>query len=128
MGLFVKRAKQGERLTHREFVGELGFLQLNTEPFAQRPPLGALAPGRTEDLDGAAVGRREALENLDGGGLPRPVRAEQPETLAGADREIETGNGNDVTEALGEGATTDRYDVFFSLSFSGGASCACFRA
>ena len=126
--LAIKRSEQREHFAHGQLVGELRFLQLNAEPLAQRAPRGALAPRCPQNLDVAAVGRRQAFEDLDGGRLPGAVRSEQPEALARPDREIETRDGDDVTEAFGQGAAVDRYDCCFSGSFSGGASWAILSA
>src|SRR3989442_1754158 len=128
--LAIKRSKQREHFADGELVGELGFLELNAEPLAQRAPRGAVAPRRPENLDVARVGRRQPLEDLDRGGLPRAVRSEQSEAFAGPDREIETRDGDDVTEAFGQGATVDRYDGSCSVgfSFSGGISWAILSA
>jgi hypothetical protein len=128
--LAIERPKQREHFADGELVGELRFLQLNAEPLAQRAPRGAVAPRRPQNLDVAAVGRRQPLENLDRRGLAGTVRPEQAKALAGPDREIETRDRQDVTEAFGQGATVDRYDCRFSLSFSfsGGASWAILSA
>jgi len=128
----VKGSKQPEHFADGEFVGELCFLQLNAEALAQGAAGGAFAPWGPQNLDVAAVGRRQPLEDLDGGGLPGTVGAEQPKAFARADGEIETRDGQDVTEAFGQGATVDRYDCLFSLSLSlslsGGASWATLSA
>src|SRR6267143_4479192 len=126
--LAIKRSKQREYFADRELVGELRCLQLNAQPLAQRAPGSAFAPRRPQNLDVAAVGRRQPLEDLDGGGLPGAVRAEQSKALARAHGEIEARDSHDVTEALGQRATVDRYDFGFSLSFSGGASWAILSA
>src|SRR5258705_1572796 len=124
----VERSKQREDFTHGDLVGELRFLQLNAEPLAQGAPRGAVAPRRPQNLDVAGVGRREALEDLDRGGLPGAVRPEQPEALAGRDRQVETRDRHDITEALGQRAAADRYDWLFSLSLSFSGSWAILRA
>src|SRR5205085_9671851 len=108
--LAIKRSKQREHFTDGELVGELCLLQLNAEPLAQGAPRGAFAPRRPQNLDVTAVGRRQPLEDLDGGRLPGAVRPEQPKALAGPDGKIETRDRNHVTEALGQRATVDRYD------------------
>lgn len=54
------------------------------------------------DLDGPAVATQEPADHGDGGGLPGPVRAEQPVGLAGADAEPEVVDGYAVAEALAE--------------------------
>jgi hypothetical protein len=124
----VERAKQREGLGDRELVRELRVLQLDAEAFAQRPARRAVAPWRAEDFDLAAIGRRQALQDFDRSRLPGPVRTEQPEAFAGPDRQVEPSDRDDVTEALGERTTADRYDGSGSLSFSGRASCAILSA
>src|SRR2546427_7087941 len=115
----VERSEQREDLADLQLVGELGFLELNAEALAQRPPGGAVAPRRPQDLDLARVRYRQALEDFNGGGLAGAVGAEQPKTLARADGEVEARDRHDVPEALLKRATVDRYDWFFSVSFSG---------
>ena len=122
------RTAQRQRLGDGELVGELRLLQLNAESVAQRPACRPLTPRRPEDLDLATVGHGEALEDFDRGGLPRPVGSQQAEALAGADGEIQTGNRDDLSKALGEGATADGYDLSDSLSFSGRISWAALSA
>src|SRR5882762_10385189 len=122
--LAVERSKQREDFADGELVGELCFLQLNAEPFAQGASRRSVLPPHAEDFDVARVGRRQPFEDLDRRRLAGAVRAEQPKTFAGADAEIEAGDRDDVIEALHQRPTVDRYDGFFSLSFSGGASCA----
>ena len=131
MRLPVERPEQRQHLADLELVGELGFLELNAEALAQRPSGGAIAPRRAEDLDLARIRDRQPLEDFDGSGLAGAVGSEQSKALACLDDEIETRNGDDVPEPLGERATVDRYDCFFSvssLSFSGVASCAVLSA
>jgi len=80
---------------------------LNAQAFAERASCGSLTPGRAENLDVAAVLGRQALEDFDGRGLARPVRTEQAETLAARDGQVDTGNRDDVAEALAQRATAD---------------------
>src|SRR2546427_12949888 len=127
----VERPEQRQHLADLELVGELGFLELNAEALAQRPSGGAVAPRRAEDLDLTRIRERQPLEDFDGSGLAGTVGSEQSKAFARLDDEIETRNGDDVPEPLGERATVDRYDGFFSLSslsFSGVASCAALSA
>ena len=63
---------------------------------AQTHPAGLLA----EELDFAPVRAPQPLEHLDGGGLPRTIRPEQPETFTPANLEIHRFNGNGAAEAL----------------------------
>jgi hypothetical protein len=93
-------------------------LQLNAEPLAQRAPGSALAPRRSKDLDVARVRCRQPFEDLDRGGLPGAVRPKQAKAFAGPDRQVEARDGDDVTEALGQCPTVNRYDSGFSVSFA----------
>src|SRR6266853_2826566 len=122
--LAVERSKQCEDFADGELIGELRFLQLNAEPFAQGASRRSVLPPHAEDFDVARVGRRQPFEDLDRRRLAGAVRAEQPKAFTGADAEIEAGDRDDVSEALHQRPTVDRYNGFFSLSFSGGASCA----
>lgn len=49
---------------------------------------------------GACTGAQGGGEDVDGGGLPRSVGAEQPQDGAGLDREGRPAQGLDLTEAL----------------------------
>src|SRR5437899_12382944 len=126
--MFIEGAKQRQRLGDSELVGELRLLQLNAEALAQCAPGCTFPPWRPEDLDVPAVGNGEALEDFDGCGLAGAVGTEQTEALAGTDGEIQSLDRDHVSEALSEGAAADGYDLWVSLSFSGGASCAIFSA
>ena len=44
----------------------------------------------------------QPLANLDGRGLARAIRTEQPEAFAGADGEIDAIDGDDILEALAQ--------------------------
>src|SRR5438034_705792 len=48
----------------------------------------------------AGGGREHAAEDLEGGGLPRAVRADEPEDLADGDLEVDPANGLDRAVAL----------------------------
>jgi hypothetical protein len=58
-------------------------------------------------LDLTAVGRREAFQDFDRGGLAGAVRAEQAEAFACGDGEVEPRDGDDIAVALGETDTAD---------------------
>jgi hypothetical protein len=72
---------------HPGLPGEPALLQDHPDSLAK--------PGRlrrrvqAEDADRAGRRRPEALQDLQGGGLARAVRAEQAEYLAGADVEVD---------------------------------------
>ena len=74
-----------QRLADAYAVGKRGILQLCADPPAQS----IARPGRVEaeHRDRTGVCSAQPLEDLDGGGLARAVRAEQPEQLALLDRE-----------------------------------------
>ena len=73
-----------------------GQVSRNPMPFRQ---ISDATPGfRIADGQAAHAGRpfgrvREAKEDLDGGGLAGPVRPQEPEELAGADREVDAVEG-----------------------------------
>jgi len=79
------------RLGDREVSGKSALLQHDPDPRANRAagPEGAMA----EDPDGARRRGREPLDDLEGGGLPRPVCSPQRVQLASADRETHSPNG-----------------------------------
>src|SRR5512139_4163084 len=62
-------------------------------------------PPHTEHLDRAGIRLEQALEDLDGRGLARAVRAEQPETLAGPDLQVEAGDGHYLAVAFDQTGT-----------------------
>jgi hypothetical protein len=54
---------------------------------------------------GGTRGRvRQGAQDLDGGGLARPVRAEEAEGLSGGDLEVDAAHGLDLAVALGQRA------------------------
>ena len=111
VGAPVEAAEQRDRLRDRELVAELGVLELDAETLAQRAPPGPVVPTHRQHLDRSRVGKREPFEDLDGGSLAGAVGAEQAETLAGLDREVETGNRHDVAVALDQPCTLNRRHV-----------------
>src|SRR5207247_1251266 len=64
-------------------------------------------PATPEDFDFSRGRLEEPLEDLDGGGLPCPVRAQQPEALSSPDVEVEAVHGGHVGIPLDEIAATD---------------------
>src|SRR5215467_4056451 len=81
----VERAVQLERLADPQPVRQLALLQLHAEHLAQ---LGAVpARVKPEHADRPGAGDPEPGYALDRGGLPGPVRAEDPEDLPGLDGE-----------------------------------------
>jgi hypothetical protein len=53
-------------------------------------------PPKAEELDLTAVGREQALADLDRRGLAGPVGPEQPKALSRRDLQVEAGHGMDV--------------------------------
>src|SRR6267378_505199 len=100
VGATVERAEQLQRFGDRELFGELGLLELNPQPLAQRPACRPFAPRRAQDRDRAAVGGRQPLQDFDGGGLAGAVGAEQAEALTRGDGQVEARHGDDVAVAL----------------------------
>src|SRR6266516_2475852 len=109
MGTRVEAAKQPHRLRDGQLVGELGLLELDAEPLAQRAVgRAAPAPPHPEQLHVPRVRLGEPLENLDRGGLAGAVGTEQSEAFTGRDGEIEPGDCDHVRVALDEAAAADR--------------------
>ena len=102
----VETAEQPKRLFDRQLLGELGLLQLHAEPLAQ---LGAVGlPAQSQQFDRPGVGLEQPLADLDGGGLPRPVRSQQSEALARARLEIDPVHRNHVRVGLPQAAHRQR--------------------
>jgi len=57
---------------------------------------------RIREADRAAVGAEVARDEIDQRGLPRPVRADEPEHLPLCDGEVDRVHRHDAAEALGE--------------------------
>ena len=69
---------------------------------------GPIAVERNSTHDGLPGGRpQQTGQHPHRGGLPRPVRAEEPEDLTGPDVEVEPLHRRARTERLGEGADLD---------------------
>ncbi len=102
----VEAAKECQDLAHLQLLRELRLLQLDAEPAAQRQAVAS--PPIAEHLDVTGVGVPEAFEDLDGRRLAGAVRAEHAEALAGADLEVEPGDGNDIAVFLDQAAAGER--------------------
>jgi len=102
----VEAAEEGDRLRHRELLGELGFLERDTQQLAQLAVVPAPAVAEHEHL--AAVRLGQSLADLDRGGLAGAVRAQQAETLAGPDLQIDPVHCDDVAIALAKPAHEQR--------------------
>ena len=82
--------------------------------------LGGVAPGvAPEQPDGAAVGAEQAEEDPDGGGLARPVGAEEAVDLALVHGEVEPVEGGGGAEPLDEAGGLDDWSSWLDgTSFS----------
>ena len=65
-------------------------------------------PGPAADGAGAGVGRFQPGEDAQEGGLAGPVRADQPDPLAGPQVERQVGEQRPRAEALGQSRTLSR--------------------
>ncbi len=77
--------------------------------------------GPPED-DRSARGRQQTRDEIEHGGLPRPVGADQPEDLALPDLEADPGDGRQATEVLAEVADTEQRHHASSLAGTGEAA------
>src|SRR5205085_2342195 len=129
----VETAEQAHRFLDRQLVGQLRVLELDAEALAQGARLGASGPVQPEDLHVPRIGRREPLQDLDGGGLAGAVRPEQAEALSRGHREIEPRDRQHVAITLDQARATDGRHVqagFFGSGgvmarFSAASSCIC---
>ena len=96
----VEAAKQTDRFFHRELVGELCFLKLNAESFAELVLVAI--PAQSQQLDVAGVGVGEAFADLDRRRLSGAVWAEQAETLAWRHIEIESVDSAHVAKVFAQ--------------------------
>src|SRR5262249_42751225 len=83
--LGVERGVQVEGLAYRHLLGELALLELDAHEPAQLRPVPARV--QPEYADPPGIGPAQPLDTLDGRGLARPVRPEDPEDLALVDAE-----------------------------------------
>ncbi len=87
----VEAAEDAYGFFDRRFLGDLGFLKLDAEAFAQgaiRLRASASRPLLAEDAHGACAGIGESFEDLDGSCFARAVRSQQAEAFAGLDAQI----------------------------------------
>ena len=98
----IEAPEETDGLGDGELLRELGLLERDPEQGAERAIVAAPPPTQDDHL--AGVGGRQAFADLDRGGLARAVGAEQAEALAGADLEVETGHGDDLSIGLAEAA------------------------
>ena len=95
-------ADQGDRLPHRQVRGEAALLQHDAHP---RPNGLSILWARAEDPHRAGGGSAVPLDDFQGGGLARSVRAEKGVELAAVDLEGQVADGSEV--AVGDGEAVD---------------------
>jgi hypothetical protein len=88
----------------RTFDGQL----LRHVPEAAAHRHGAAPDVHAEHLDVALLQRQQRVDQPDGGGLPGSVRPQQPETLTGGDRQVESVDGDVFAEPIGDAGELDR--------------------
>jgi hypothetical protein len=124
VGDAVEVAEQLDQLAGGEEWEERGRLQLDTDHGAD---LVGLADGvEARHLDAAGVGLAQALDHLEGGGLAGAVGAEDAEDLAGADVEVDAGDGGEAFVAFDEAADLDdRGGARGGMGCGRGCGCVC---
>src|SRR6185437_14913236 len=95
-GSLVKRAEEGQRLVHRELLGQLGLLELDAEVFAEGTATRLVGPLHSQPF-----------EDLDGGGFPGAIGPQESEAFTAMDGEIETRDRRDVVVLLDESRGAD---------------------
>ena len=110
-GVVEEAAEKVQQLGDGETRVERNALELHADPLFDR--VGVLAHVETEDLDGARVGRPEALQDFDRGRLAGAVRAEHSEHLAPRHLEADPVDGLHVAVELLEAG--DPYDRLAAL-------------
>ena len=103
--LRVEAPEQVDDLDHGQLRVERRGLE--TDPDAGLERVGAARDVQAQDDRLAAIGRAQALEDLDGRCLARPVRPEQTKDLACGDIEIDPIDGERVAVTLDQAADTD---------------------
>ena len=93
----VEAGEQPQGIAHRQEILQRRVLELDADA---RAVVGTAGGSVEQDL--AAVRGEDPLQQLDGGGLARPVRAEQAETAAGGNGKAEPVHRLDAGEVLDE--------------------------
>src|SRR5258708_27002 len=101
----VVAAEEIERLARRDLVVETRGLQLHADQRANL--VGVLVPVEPADRDLASIRLGETCDQCQGRGLSGTVGAEEAEDLAGTDREVDAGDGEDVRELLAQAPYDD---------------------
>ena len=88
----IETPEHPKRLENAQLVPQPGFLQRDSQ-FLTQFVVAAGTPTHSQHFDLARGCGDQAFQDLDCRRLPRPVRAEQPETLAPLDFQIESIDG-----------------------------------
>src|SRR5580698_5007520 len=91
----IEAGKKMQGFADSEFLGEPSFLQRDAEQFAKFALIAL--PVAAENCNFAGCGIEQAFQNFDGRGLAGTVRAEQTETFASLDFEIQAADRFDFT-------------------------------
>jgi len=108
-GQAAQAAEDDQVLIPRQVVIEGGELAGHGHPGPDRIPLAHHV--EPQDTGGAAVRPGQGGQDADGGGLARPVRAEEPEHLAAPDREVDPIECPGLAVDLDQAARLDRRAV-----------------
>src|SRR6185437_13346167 len=96
----VEAGKQIKRFADADLVGQRSGLQLSAQHL---PHLHCVFNGtQAADKDGAGIGHAQPFNHFDGAGLPRPVRAQEPEDGALGDGKAHAADGLELAVALAQ--------------------------
>ena len=91
----LQRAEKGDGLDRRHLLIEAAFLGKKADAVAHLPTI-----GRTQDVDAAAAGGLQPQDHADGGGLARPVRAQEAADRSLGHGKTEIAHGVKIAVAL----------------------------
>ena len=102
VGRLRRRTRRTARGPRRTVIRSGSSLSWSWTPTSGAQPVAVRARVEAEDADRAGVGRPQAGDRFDGGGLAGAVRAEDAEDLALLDGERHAVDGGAIAVALGE--------------------------
>ena len=105
LGHAVQVGVEAQVLLPRQVVVQRGVLEHQADVAAHGVPFGGDVV--TRDPGGARSRVRQGAQDLDRGGLARPVRAEEAEGLSGGYLEVDAAHGLDLAVPLGQRADRD---------------------
>src|SRR5205823_6306989 len=88
----------------RQLVRQVGFLERDAEPLAQRITI--RLPVAAQKLDLARSRRQQSFENFDGGCFARAIRPQQPKAFSRAHLKIQAVHGPDGSIVFDQAATS----------------------